>query len=105
MTGRFRSGVDFLSFRVRLTPKGGRDAIDGWLLGAGGIEYLKVRVSAPPEGGKANAALLALLASSLDVPKSAIRIASGQSARLKTIEISPAMAVAVARLEAMETAR
>jgi hypothetical protein len=94
-----------LVFRVRLTPKGGRDAVDGWTRGADGGEYLKARVASPPEDGKANLALIALLAKVLDVPKSSIRIASGQSARLKTIEISPAAAEAVARLETMETVK
>ena len=33
---------------VRLTPRGGRDAIDGWASGPDGRAYLKARVSAPP---------------------------------------------------------
>ncbi len=33
---------------VRLTPRGGRDAIDGWTRDADGAPCLKVRVSAPP---------------------------------------------------------
>jgi len=103
--GRIRSAGGVLSFRIRLTPKGGRDAIDGWSRGADGAEYLKARVSAPPQDGKANAALLALLAKTLDIAKSSIRIAGGEHARLKTIEIKPATASAAARLQAMETAK
>jgi uncharacterized protein (TIGR00251 family) len=94
-----------LAFRVRLTPRGGRDAIEGRSRGADGAEYLKARVSAPPEKGKANSALIALLARTFDVPKSTIRIAGGEHARIKTIEISPATASAAARLQAMETAK
>jgi hypothetical protein len=100
---RLRGGT--LSFRLRLTPKGGRDAIDGWTRGADGAEHLKARVAVPPEDGKANAALVALLSRSLGIAKSAVRIASGETARLKTIEISPATDSLVARLEAMETAK
>ena len=96
-----RSGDGILSFRLRLTPKGGRDAIEGWVQGGDG-DYLKARVAAPPEDGKANAALLALLAQSLDIAKSTIKIRRGASARLKTIEISPATPAMAARLEAME---
>ncbi|WP_369058392.1 DUF167 family protein [Caulobacter sp. 73W] len=72
---------------VRLTPRGGRDRIDGWDRDGEGRPYLKARVSAPPEDGKANAALLILLAKALGVPKSAVTIASGQTARLKQLEI------------------
>lgn len=72
---------------VRLTPRGGRDRIDGWDRDGEGRPYLKARVSAPPEDGKANAALVVLLAKALVVPKSAVTIASGQTARLKQVEI------------------
>ena len=86
--------ADGVVFALRLTPKGGRDAVEGWTLGADGREYLKARVSVPPEDGKANAALIALLAKALGLPKSAIRIVAGETARLKTIAIatdSPAL--------------
>jgi uncharacterized protein YggU (UPF0235/DUF167 family) len=105
MAGRIRTGGGVLSFHLRLTPKGGRDAIDGWTHGADGQEYLKARVAAVAEDGKANAALIALLAKTLAVAKSTIRIAGGHGARLKRIEISPASAATAARLAAMETAR
>lgn len=72
---------------VRVTPKGGRDGVDGWALDPEGRPYLKVRVSAPPSDGAANAAVVALLAKTLKRPKSALSIVSGESARLKLIEI------------------
>ena len=76
-----------LRFRVRLTPKGGRDRIEGWWTDSAGQAALKARVAAPPEDGKANIALIALLAGALEVRKSDIRIASGASSRVKMIEI------------------
>ena len=76
-----------LRFRVRLTPKGGRDAIEGWWTDSEGRAALKARVAAPPEDGKANAALIGLLSRALKVRKSAVRIASGTSSRLKSIEV------------------
>lgn len=72
---------------VRLTPRGGRDAVDGWASGPDGRPYLKVRVSAPPVEGEANAALTVLLAKALGVSKSSVRIAAGQTGRLKSVEI------------------
>jgi uncharacterized protein YggU (UPF0235/DUF167 family) len=72
---------------VRLTPRGGRDGSDGWASDADGRPYLKVRVACPPVEGEANAALIAFIAKSLRVPKSAVRLASGATARLKRLEI------------------
>ena len=71
---------------MRLTPKGGRDAIDGWTDGPDGKRYLKARVSAPPEDGKANEALVRLIAKALDVGKTKVRIVSGVASRMKIIE-------------------
>ena len=75
---------------VRVTPKGGRDGLDGWALDAEGRPYLKVRVSAVAAEGAANAALVAFLAKSLKRPKSALRIVSGEQSRVKMIEVEGA---------------
>ena len=96
---RFRVASNLVTFQIRLTPKGGRDALEGWAQSSDGSTHLKARVRAVPEDGKANAALIALLATSLDVPKSAVRIASGASARLKRIEIAGDGKALAARLE------
>lgn len=103
MTARVGRHGDTLSFRLRLTPKGGRDTIEGWKHGADGAVYLKARVSVPPQAGKANEALVVLLSKTLAIAKSTIRIVGGETARLKTIRISPAPASVATRLEALET--
>lgn len=72
---------------VRLTPRGGRDAVEGWALDADGRAFLKARVAAPPVEGEANAALTALLAKVLGLSKSSVRIAAGQTGRLKQVEV------------------
>ncbi|WGM37269.1 DUF167 family protein [Caulobacter sp. NIBR1757] len=72
---------------VRLTPRGGADRIDGWGEDAQGRPLLKVRVSAPPVEGEANAALEKLLAKALGLPKSAITVAAGQTARVKSVAV------------------
>lgn len=48
---------------------------------------LKLRVSAAAAEGAANAAVVVLLAKALKLPKSAVRIASGDTARVKRLEI------------------
>ncbi|MBV9043903.1 MAG: DUF167 domain-containing protein [Alphaproteobacteria bacterium] len=87
-----------LLFHVRLTPRGGRDAVEGWIRDASGAEHLKVRVSSPPENGKANAALIALLSKTFDIAKSRLNIVTGDTARFKTIAVSSAMPGERARL-------
>jgi len=87
-----------IRFHLRLTPRGSRDKIDGWTR-HGDAYYLAARVSAAPEDGKANSALIALLAKTLSVAKSSVRIAAGETSRLKTIEIEGNGAMLKARLE------
>ncbi|HPG03906.1 MAG: DUF167 domain-containing protein [Methylobacteriaceae bacterium] len=96
----WRATADGLSLVVRLTPKGGRDAIDGLETMSDGKAVLKARVRAVPEDGKANAALVELLAKALRVPRSAVSVATGQTSRVKMLEISgdpDALAEALAR--------
>jgi uncharacterized protein YggU (UPF0235/DUF167 family) len=72
---------------VRLTPRGGRDAIEGFTEDEAGRPVLKARVSAPPVEGEANAALVRLIAKALGVPRGAVRLVSGDTARLKLLEV------------------
>jgi hypothetical protein len=48
---------------------------------------LTIALKSPPVDGKANQELIQLLAQTYKVPKSAIRIKSGLSSRLKRVEI------------------
>ena len=83
---------------VRLTPRGGRDGADGWALDADGRPYLKARVASAPVEGEANAALIAFIAKSLRVSKSAVRLAAGATARLKRLEIDGVDEADIARV-------
>jgi uncharacterized protein len=46
-----------------------------------------VRVAAAPADGAANDEVIKLLAKSLGVPKSSVKLVSGQTARLKRVEL------------------
>lgn len=83
----YKAFADHLRLAVRLTPNGGRDAIDGVELNAEGEAHLKARVSCVPEKGKANKALVVLLAKVLGVPKSSVSVVSGDTARQKILRI------------------
>lgn len=78
---------DHARLTVRLTPNGGRDAIDGAETNAAGETYLKARVTAVPEKGKANKALVELVAKRLGVAKSTVGIISGDTSRQKILRI------------------
>jgi uncharacterized protein (TIGR00251 family) len=84
----YRKEAGALVVAVRLTPRADRDVIDGITTLSDGRVALKARVRAVPEDGAANIALVALMAKSLRVPKSAVDVASGQAQRLKQIRIS-----------------
>ena len=73
--------------RVRAQPNASKDAVEGLGEEASGQRYLKVRVRAVPEKGKANAAIEALLARALGVPKSAVSVEKGETRRIKTVRI------------------
>ena len=76
--------------RVRLTPSGGADRIDGRAADSEGKPYLKARVRAAPENNEANRALEALVAKALGVAKSKVNVVRGQTARMKVVEIEAA---------------
>ena len=84
---------------IRLTPKAGRAGIRGIGAAADGAAYVKAGVTAPAEGGKANRALIKLLARELRLPASAMHIASGATARQKSVQIAGDPAHLKKRLE------
>jgi uncharacterized protein (TIGR00251 family) len=88
-----------VSLAVRLTPKGGRDAIDGVETLSDGRSVLKIRVRAAPSEGEANAALVKLIAATLRVPARDIALAAGATARVKRLTISGEPAALAAALE------
>ena len=80
-------------FAVRLTPRGGRDEVEG----VGPSGELRARVRAAPEAGEANAALCRLVADTLNVPKGVVTIGFGRRGRTKRIEVGGLTAAEVAR--------
>jgi uncharacterized protein len=90
-----------LTLAVRVTPKGGRDALDGVAALADGSRVLKVRVRAAASEGEANAALVRLIAARLAVPPSAVTLAAGGRGRIKRLEIAgdgPGLAAELERI-------
>ena len=88
-----------ISLTIRLTPKGGRDAIDGVDVLADGRPVLKIRVRAAASDGEANAALARLIAKAMDVPPRDVILAAGATGRIKQLVISGDRPALVAALE------
>ena len=83
----WRYSSDGISIALRVTPRGGRDDIDGIETLADGRAVVKVRVRAIADGGAANKAVTELLARALRVPKASVKILSGATSRLKQVAV------------------
>ena len=83
----WRYSTEGISVALRVTPRGGRDDIDGLETLANGRTVVKVRVRAVADGGEANRAVTELIAKALGVPKAKVRILSGTTSRLKQIAV------------------
>jgi uncharacterized protein len=71
------------TFAVKVHPRARRNAITGQVGDA-----LKLALTAPPVDGRANEACIEFFADLLDVPRSSVTIAAGQSGRNKVIRIA-----------------
>ena len=78
----WRAVNDGLAIAIRVTPRGGRDA-----LAAGTAEHFAARLAAAPVDGAANAGLVALVAKTFGVPRRAVTIVAGDTSRLKRLHI------------------
>jgi len=97
----WRTTLDGIVVACRLTPKGGRDAIDGQARLSDGTSVVLARVRSAAEDGRANKALCTLLAAKLGAPVSRVRVAAGAKSRLKQIAVTGDPAALIARLRAL----
>ena len=84
---------------MRVTPKGGRAAIEGIADLSDGTCVLKVRVRAAASEGEANAAMARLLAAALGVPARDVALVAGGRARVKRLKIGGTAGMLAAALE------
>jgi uncharacterized protein YggU (UPF0235/DUF167 family) len=88
-----------IALTVRLTPKGGRDGVDGIETMADGRRVLKVRVRAAASEGEANAALLRLVAKALGTAPRCVTLTAGATSRIKRLTIDGDGAALIGSLE------
>lgn len=88
-------GADRCLLRVVVTPNAPRTTADGLHDG-----QLRVRLHAPPVDGKANDALQAWLAQQLGLPRRAVALLRGDTARRKVLAVQAPVATVAAWLQA-----
>ena len=71
------------TFQVKVHPRARKNTVTGVLGNA-----LKLALTAPPVEGRANEACIALVAELLNVPRSSVTIAAGETSRQKLIRIA-----------------
>ena len=79
---------EHITLTIRAKPNASRSAILGEVDIGDGQRALAVGIAAPPVDGAANKALLALFAKAFGVRKSAVTIASGETAKIKIVRIA-----------------
>ena len=72
-----------VTFAVKVQPRAKRNAITGAVGNA-----LKLALTAPPIEGRVNQACIEFFANLLDVPRSSVTIASGETSRRKVIQVA-----------------
>ncbi|OEO30497.1 hypothetical protein VW23_021085 [Devosia insulae DS-56] len=87
MKPAFEPLPDGIRLHLRVTPNAGLDRVEGYETRDDGASVLRVRVKAVPDKGKANAAVIGLLSKMLGLPKSAVTLIAGDTARLKTLHV------------------
>lgn len=91
--GPFRRGTMGTLIDLRVIPRSPKNVVGGIRDGR-----LMVRVTPPPVDDAANDAVVRLLADALALPRSAIRIVAGQTARNKVVAVARLSPDAVADL-------
>jgi uncharacterized protein len=82
----------------RLTPKGGRDALESVAELSDGARIVRARVRAAPEDGLANKALCAPLARQFGIAASQVSLVTGAKSRTKHVAIAGEPVALIARL-------
>jgi uncharacterized protein len=72
---------------IRVTTRSAKPGIGEWKLDPGGRPFLEVRVAAAPADGAANDEVVKLLAKALGVAKGSVMIISGETSRLKRLQL------------------
>ncbi|GLS21833.1 UPF0235 protein [Labrys miyagiensis] len=84
----WQASPEGLRIAMRLTPRGGKDALGKVEVLSDGRPVLAARVRAAPTDGEANQALIRLIAKTLKVSASQVSIAQGATSRVKMVLVA-----------------
>jgi uncharacterized protein YggU (UPF0235/DUF167 family) len=92
-----------VTLSVRVSPRGGRNAVEGLVADADGRPQLSVRVAAAPVDGEANDAVEATLARWLGVKPREVEVTGGLTTRSKVVTVDGDPVALVRKLQALTT--
>jgi uncharacterized protein YggU (UPF0235/DUF167 family) len=84
-----------------VSPRGGRDAVEGLVADAEGRPLLAVRVAAAPVAGEANDAAEATIARWLGVKPRDVEVTGGLTARTKVVTVDGDPVALMCKLQAL----
>lgn len=90
-----------VTLAVRVSPRGGRNAVEGLVADAEGKPQLSVRVAAAPVDGEANDAVEATLARWLGVKPREVEVTGGLTTRSKVVTIDGDPVALLRKLQAL----
>ncbi len=76
-----------MKIAVKVTPNSMQDLVKEGGVNAYGNRVLKIKTTASPEDGKANVAVIKIVSEYFKVKRGEVRILSGETARLKILEV------------------
>lgn len=80
-----------MKIALKVTPGARKNEILGWEEDYPQIgRVLRVKIAAPPVEGKANKEIVAFMAKTLGIPKSAVELLHGSTGRIKLIQVPDA---------------
>ncbi len=94
-----------VTLSVRVSPRGGRNAVEGLAADAEGKPQLTVRVAAAPVDGEANDAVEATLARWLGVKASDVEVTGGETTRSKVVTIDGDPVALIRKLQTLTAAK
>ena len=94
-----------VTLAVRVSPRGGRNAVEGLVADADGRPQLSVRVAAAPVDGEANDAVEATLARWLGVKPRDVEVTGGVTTRSKVVTIDGDPVALMRKLQTLTAAK